>query len=42
MMLVASFIGRLELLSLYKLAIAKQYKLFSFGDGMYLKNQNKF
>lgn len=38
MMLVASFIGRLELLSLYKMAIAKQYKLFSFGDGMYLKN----
>jgi S-adenosylmethionine:tRNA ribosyltransferase-isomerase len=37
MMLVSAFIGREQLLSLYKIAIAKKYKLFSFGDGMYLK-----
>ncbi len=37
LMLVASFIGREKILTLYKLAIAKKYKLFSFGDGMYLK-----
>lgn len=37
LMLVASLIGREQLLSLYKLAIAKKYRLFSFGDGMYIK-----
>ncbi len=37
MMLVAAFIGREQLLALYKTAINKQYRLFSFGDGMYLK-----
>jgi S-adenosylmethionine:tRNA ribosyltransferase-isomerase len=34
LMLVASFIGREKLLKLYKTAIAKKFRLFSFGDGM--------
>ena len=34
LMLVASFIGRQKLFRLYKLAIQKKFKLFSFGDGM--------
>lgn len=37
LMLVASFVGRKKLLALYKIAIAKKYRLFSFGDGMFLK-----
>lgn len=37
LMLVAAFVGREQILSLYKIAIAKKYKLFSFGDGMYIK-----
>lgn len=34
MMLVAAFIGREKLLTLYRLAIKKKFRLFSFGDGM--------
>ncbi len=34
MMLVSALIGREKLMSLYQEAIAKQYRLFSFGDGM--------
>ncbi len=37
LMLVSAFVGRKQLLSLYKLAIKLKYRLFSFGDGMYLK-----
>jgi S-adenosylmethionine:tRNA ribosyltransferase-isomerase len=34
MMLVSALVGRQELLRLYKLAIKKHFRLFSFGDGM--------
>ncbi len=34
MMLVSAFVGRTTLLNLYKKAIARKYRLFSFGDGM--------
>lgn len=34
LMLVAAFIGKKELFSLYKKAIAKKFRFFSFGDGM--------
>ncbi len=34
MMLVAALVGREELLELYRRAIAKKFRLFSFGDGM--------
>ncbi len=34
MMLVAALIGRKKLLKIYKYAIKKRYRFFSFGDGM--------
>ena len=34
LMLVAALVGREKLLELYSQAIAKKYRLFSFGDGM--------
>lgn len=34
LMLVAGFIGRNQLMKLYQKAIAEQFRLFSFGDGM--------
>lgn len=34
LMLVAAFIGKEELFSLYEKAITKKFRLFSFGDGM--------
>lgn len=34
MMLVSAFIGRQRLLDLYQLAIAEQYRFYSFGDAM--------
>lgn len=37
LMLVSAFIGRKKLLTLYNLAIVLKYRLFSFGDGMYIK-----
>ncbi len=37
MMLVSAFVGRKQLLALYKLAIQLKYRLFSFGDGMMIK-----
>ncbi len=37
MMLVAGIIGRTKLLKIYKLAIKKEYRFFSFGDGMLIK-----
>ncbi len=37
MMLVASLTGRKKLLELYQIALAKDYRFFSFGDGMLIK-----
>lgn len=37
MMLVASLVGRTKLLSLYRSAIAKHMRFFSFGDGMFVR-----
>lgn len=37
LMLVSAFVGRKPLLMLYQLAIKLKYRLFSFGDGMYIK-----
>jgi S-adenosylmethionine:tRNA ribosyltransferase-isomerase len=37
LMLVSALVGRKQLLTLYKLAIKLKYRLFSFGDGMYIK-----
>lgn len=37
LMLVSAFIGRKKLFELYDFAIKKKYRLFSFGDGMYIK-----
>lgn len=34
MMLVAGLVGREKLLELYRFAISRKFKLFSFGDGM--------
>lgn len=36
LMLVAAFIGRERLFRLYRTAIARRFRLFSFGDGMLL------
>lgn len=37
MMLVAALIGRTKLLSIYRQAAQKDYRFFSFGDGMLLR-----
>jgi S-adenosylmethionine:tRNA ribosyltransferase-isomerase len=37
LMLAAAFIGRKQLLALYKTAISKKFRLFSFGDGMLIR-----
>ncbi|MDO8504575.1 MAG: tRNA preQ1(34) S-adenosylmethionine ribosyltransferase-isomerase QueA [Candidatus Liptonbacteria bacterium] len=37
LMLVSSLIGRKKLFELYKLAMNKNFRLFSFGDGMLIK-----
>lgn len=37
LMLVAAFAGRKKILELYKTAIKKRFKFFSFGDGMFIK-----
>lgn len=37
LMLVSALTGRKKLLTLYKLAIKAKYRLFSFGDGMYIQ-----
>jgi S-adenosylmethionine:tRNA ribosyltransferase-isomerase len=34
MMLVSALIGRQRLLDLYQLAIAQEYRFYSFGDAM--------
>ena len=39
LLLVAAFIGRQRILSLYKMAIDKKYKFYSYGDSMFL-NKN--
>ncbi len=37
LMLVAALLGRKKLFELYRLAIKKKFRLFSFGDGMLVK-----
>ncbi len=37
LMLVSALIGREKLLNIYKLAIKKKFRLFSFGDGMLIR-----
>ncbi len=37
LMLVSAFTGRQDLLRIYQTAVNKKYRLFSFGDGMYIK-----
>ncbi|HOB89883.1 MAG TPA: tRNA preQ1(34) S-adenosylmethionine ribosyltransferase-isomerase QueA [Candidatus Colwellbacteria bacterium] len=37
LMLVSAFAGRKQILDLYRKAIAKDFRIFSFGDGMLLK-----
>lgn len=37
MMLVASLVGRVQLLKLYRYAIARRMRFFSFGDGMLIR-----
>jgi S-adenosylmethionine:tRNA ribosyltransferase-isomerase len=37
LMLVASLIGRSRVLELYRRALKKKYRFFSFGDGMFVK-----
>jgi S-adenosylmethionine:tRNA ribosyltransferase-isomerase len=37
LMLVSAFSGRKETMALYRLAIEKRFRFFSFGDGMLLK-----
>ena len=37
MMLVSALVSRKKLLELYGQAISKKFRLFSFGDGMYIK-----
>jgi S-adenosylmethionine:tRNA ribosyltransferase-isomerase len=36
LMLVAAFVGREKLFELYREAMEKDFRLFSFGDGMLL------
>ncbi|MBQ9710002.1 MAG: S-adenosylmethionine:tRNA ribosyltransferase-isomerase, partial [Clostridia bacterium] len=36
-MLVASLTSREKILSLYKLAVEKEYRFFSFGDAMFIE-----
>jgi S-adenosylmethionine:tRNA ribosyltransferase-isomerase len=36
MMLVAALLERKKLLDLYQAAIKKQFRFFSFGDGMFI------
>jgi len=37
LMLVAALIGKEKLFELYRLAIKKRYRFFSFGDGMLIR-----
>lgn len=41
LMLVSAFIGREKVLALYEEAIKKQYRFFSYGDGMLIKRAPK-
>ena len=38
LVLISAFIGKEETKDIYKKAIEKQYRFFSFGDGMYIKS----
>lgn len=37
LMLVSAFVPRTVLLALYRLALSKKFRFFSFGDGMYVR-----
>ncbi|MFH0815010.1 MAG: tRNA preQ1(34) S-adenosylmethionine ribosyltransferase-isomerase QueA [Candidatus Falkowbacteria bacterium] len=37
LMLLAAFVGREKLMELYKIAIEKQYRFYSFGDAMFIE-----
>ena len=41
LLLVAAFIGRKRILSLYKMAIDKKYKFYSYGDSMFLNKNHE-
>lgn len=41
LMLVAAFVGRTRLLSLYRRAIRSGFRLFSFGDGMLIRPRKR-
>lgn len=41
LLLVAAFIGRQRILSLYKMAIDKKYKFYSYGDSMFLNKNDE-
>lgn len=37
LMLVSAFVGRKQLMKIYEQAVSKKYRLFSFGDAMFIK-----
>ncbi len=37
LMLLAAFVGQQKLIELYKIAIAKKYRFYSFGDAMFIE-----
>lgn len=39
LMLVCALAGREEMLNVYKEAIARRYRFFSFGDAMFITNK---
>ena len=41
LLLVAAFIGRSRILSLYRMAIDKKYKFYSYGDSMFLNRNHE-
>lgn len=41
LMLVSAFAGRESVLNAYRIAIANQYRLFSYGDAMFITRRNR-
>jgi S-adenosylmethionine:tRNA ribosyltransferase-isomerase len=39
-MLVSAFAGREHILSAYKSAVSEQYRFYSYGDAMFIADQN--